>query len=266
MTPSPAPVGDSPSGLVRRWPASLRGRVNAVCARSLDSTQTLARRLLDRHFAEDETPEPFAVIALAQSAGLGRRGRAWSSGSGLGVWASLAVPVADRERLQALPMRVAVALADVVARVGGAACRLKWPNDLVIGRRKLGGILIDAVSRHDRDLWAVIGFGINHGHGESELPAPEAVSLRLAGATPLPALGELAGATVAAVFEEIASDRPWLERYRALTAHAAGDPIECEVAGERLAGRFAGFDERGFLRLATAAGERVVASGEVFSW
>ncbi len=69
--------------------------------------------------------------------------------SGLGVWASLAVPVADRERLQALPMRVAVALADVVARVGGAACRLKWPNDLVIGRRKLGGILIDAVSRHD---------------------------------------------------------------------------------------------------------------------
>ena len=266
MTPSPERAGGSPSELVRRWPVSLRGRVNAVCARSLDSTQTLARRLLDRHFAEDETPEPFAVVALAQSAGLGRRGRSWSSSSGLGVWASLAVPVADRDRLQALPMRAAVALADVVARVGGVACRLKWPNDLMIGHRKLGGILIDAVSRHDRELWAVIGFGINHGHGESELPTPESVSLRLAGATPLPPLGEMAGAAVAAVFDEIVSDRPWLGRYRGLTAHGAGDPIECEVAGESLAGRFAGFDERGFLRLATPTGERLVASGEVFSW
>ncbi len=259
-------AGCAPRELARAWPDTLRGRLNGVFAATLPSTQIFARKLLDRHFTEDETPEPFVVLALAQSGGLGRRGRTWVSAEGLGVYASLAVAVADHARLQALPMRVAVALADVLARVGGVVCRLKWPNDLVVERRKLGGILIDAVSRHEGDQWAVIGFGVNHGHRASELPEPAAISLRLATGSEPPPLAAVAGAAVAAVFEEIGSERPWLDRYRSLSAHAPGDALECEVGGERLAGRFAGFDERGFLRLAMAAGERVVASGEVFSW
>jgi len=266
VSPSPAVTGRAPWELARAWPGALRGRLNGVFAASLGSTQTFARALLDRHFAEDETPEPFVVIALEQTAGLGRRGRSWSSAGGLGVYASLAAAVVDQAQLQALPMRVGVALAGVLARAGAGECRLKWPNDLIVGRRKVGGILIDALNRPEGELWAVIGFGINHGHRADDLPDPAATSLRLAmGREPLP-LVELAGGAVAAVFDEIGAEGPWLDRYRALSAHAAGDAIECEVGGTRLSGRFVGFDERGFLRLVTAAGERVVSSGEVFSW
>lgn len=252
--------------LVQGWPAALAEQVNGVFASSLDSTQVLARALLDRHFADDESPHPFAVLALEQSGGRGRRGRVWSSDRGRGIWASLALPLAAREQLQVLPMRTGVALVDLVSLWLGGDCRLKWPNDLVVGKRKIGGILIDAVTRRDRETWAVIGFGINHGHGADELPDPRATSLRLAAAGALPPLGAAAGAAVAAVYEELAGERPWLDRYRAASAHAPGDLLECELAGERIAGSFAGFDSLGFLRLSTPAGERVIASGEVFSW
>lgn len=252
--------------LVQGWPAALAEQVNAVFLARVDSTQELARRLLDRHFAEDETPHPFAVLALEQSSGRGRRGRRWQSARGKGVWASLALPLAAREQLQMLPMRTGVALVDLVSGWLGGGCRLKWPNDLVIDRRKLGGILIDAVTRGDRETWAVVGFGINLGHAEEELPEAKAISLRVAAAGGLPPLGEAAGTAVAAVFSELTGDRPWLDRYRAASAHAPGDPLECELAGERVAGTFAGFDSLGFLRLSTPAGERVIASGEVFSW
>lgn len=252
--------------LARGWPSSLNGRVNAIFARSLSSTQSFGRMLLDRHFAEDESPHPFAVLALEQSAGLGRHGRSWSSTEGLGIWASLVLPVAGREELQTLPMRTGVALAALLDGWLRGDCRLKWPNDLVVGRRKLGGILIDAITRRDHQIWALVGFGINHGHAAGELPEEHAVSLRLAALEAPPSLGVVAGAAVAAVFEELSAQRPWLARYRALSAHALGDALECDLAGERVAGRFAGFDELGFLRLATPTGERVIASGEVFSW
>lgn len=252
--------------LTRGWPAALAGRVNGIFVKSVDSTQVFARTLLDRHFAEDDTPHPFAVLALGQSGGRGRRGRPWVSVGGLGIWASLALPLVAREQLQMLPMRTGVALVDLVGGWIGGGCRLKWPNDLVVGRRKLGGILIDAVTRPDRDTWAVVGFGINHGHAEHQLPESAAISLRLAGGRALPPLGVAAGAAVAAVYDELTGERPWLDRYRAASAHAPGDPLECHLAGERLSGRFAGFDSLGFLRLSTAAGERVIASGEVFSW
>ena len=252
--------------LVHGWPATLAEQVNGIFVASVDSTQELARRLLDRHFAEDETPHPFAVLALEQVGGRGRRGRAWTSARGRGVWASLALPLSAREQLQMLPMRTGVALVELASGWLGGGCRLKWPNDLVVAKRKLGGILIDAVSRQDRETWAVIGLGINHGHSEDELPEPRAISLRLAAPGPLPPLGAAAGAAVAAVWEELSGERPWLDRYRAASAHAPGDELECELAGERVAGRFAGFDSLGFLRLSTPAGERVIASGEVFSW
>jgi BirA family biotin operon repressor/biotin-[acetyl-CoA-carboxylase] ligase len=260
------PAVPTVTGLAREWPAGLDGLLSAILADSLGSTQTLARHILDRHFEEDESPHPFAVVALAQRAGRGRRGRPWSSAYGLGVWATLASPARGGPELQSYPMRACLALAELVNGWTGGACRIKWPNDLVVGHRKLGGVLVDGIVRPDGTGWALIGFGLNHGHSQGQLPETGATSLALLRPIGLPKLERAAGLSVAAVFEALRSPDSWLDRYRALSAHSPGDPIECEVGGERLAGRFAGFDERGFLRLATDRGTRTLTSAEIFAW
>lgn len=251
-----------------RWPRELVAEVSLVAVDRVDSTQRLARALLDRHLLEEESPHPFVVVALEQSAGRGRQGRSWASAAGKGLWASLVLEL-DARSAQSLPMRVAVALATAVnSLLGETCCRLKWPNDLVIGRSKLGGLLVDAVTRPDGRVWSVVGFGINHGHGSNELPARDAVSLRLAaGARSLPTLAELLASAQSELWSELSrDDSDWLERYRTLAAHRAGDRISCDLTEGRLEGTFAGFDERGFLIVATENGQRTVRSGEVFAW
>lgn len=255
-------------GLAAAWPDELAAELSLLGVGTIDSTQRLARRLLDRHYEEEETPRPFVVVAGSQTEGRGRQGRTWQSAAGLGLWASLALPVSE-SRLQELPMRVAVALAEAANRaLGSSACRLKWPNDLTVGRRKLGGLLIDAASRPDGEGWAIAGLGVNHGHSDAELPGADSISLRaVAGGRWLAPLARFAADALETVWRELASgDSDWLERYRSLTVHRPGDALGCDLVGERLVGRFADFDARGFLVLDTASGPRTVRSGEVFAW
>jgi BirA family biotin operon repressor/biotin-[acetyl-CoA-carboxylase] ligase len=259
-----AALGDFPA----RWPRQLVAEISLVAVDRVDSTQRMARALLDRHLREDETPHPFVVVALEQSAGRGRQGRSWASAAGKGLWASFVLEL-DARCAQSLPMRVALALATAVnGLLGEPRCRLKWPNDLVIGHDKLGGLLVDAVTRPDGRVWSVVGFGINHGHGADELPAPGAVSLRLAaGPRSASTLAELLARAQTELWSELSrDDSDWLERYRSLAAHRSGDPISCDLPDGRLEGTFAGFDEYGFLVVATERGPRTVRSGEVYSW
>ncbi len=271
MNGRPASASVAAARLAACWPAALRRRINLLVASSLTSTQSLARRLVDRHLADDEAPEPFAVVAASQTAGHGRRGRLWESRAGLGVWASIALPVDEAESLQAMPLRAALALAETLSGWTGQPTRIKWPNDLLVERRKLGGLLVDAIARADGGGWAIVGFGVNHGHSKSELPIPGATSLALEAAAP-PPLEELATALLGALLDEVrepgarSGDGDWLDRYRRASVHEPGDELVCELgSGERLRGRFEGFDGRGRLRLDTPTGARVVASGEVFS-
>jgi BirA family biotin operon repressor/biotin-[acetyl-CoA-carboxylase] ligase len=253
--------------IAQAWPRELTA-VSLLAASRLDSTQRFARACVDRLLEEAEEPPTFVVVALEQSAGRGRQGRTWASAAGKGLWASLVLEL-DARSAQSLPMRVAVALATAVnGLLGEARCRLKWPNDLVIGHDKVGGLLVDAVTRPDGRVWSVVGFGINHGHGPDELPALGAVSLRLAAGTRrVPALAELLARAQTELWSELSGDdSDWLERYRSLAAHRAGDRISCDLPDGRLEGTFAGFDECGFLVVATERGPRTVRSGEVFSW
>jgi BirA family transcriptional regulator, biotin operon repressor / biotin---[acetyl-CoA-carboxylase] ligase len=247
------------------WPRELLG-VALVACDEIDSTQRLARTLLDRHLADDEELPRCCVLALAQSAGRGRRGREWQSAPGLGVWATVVVPVAPAS-LASVPLRTATALAETLAHeVPGV--RLKWPNDLVVEGRKLGGLLVETVARDGERAWALIGFGVNLGHAVGDLPTPLATSLRLLGV----AENELSPATwaprlVAALMLEHEQERgDWLERYRARSAHRPGDRIECDLEGERIAGEFVALDAHGALRLRCADGERTITSGDVYAW
>ena len=260
--PSTARTGPAPD-----WPGRLAAQVSLVTLDRVDSTQRLARTLLDRHFREDEEPRAFAVVACEQVAGRGRRGRSWASAEGRGVWASLVTPT-RQEALPLLPVQVSVALAELVNRSLDGACRLKWPNDLVVGRRKLGGLLVDAVGRREGEFWAIVGIGLNHGHAADELPHPAAVSLRLAaGSRSVPDLASFTTSTLEAVWTGLhAERRDWIPTYRELSAHARGDALACELEEGRVEGRFVEFDDRGFLVLDTGEGRRTIRSGEVFEW
>lgn len=116
---------------------------------SIGSTNDRARIL-----AEDGTPRGGLVVAREQTAGRGRRGARWASGPGNGVWMSLVLSSTDAT--PQLPMVIGVACAEVLEEHSGVSVQVKWPNDLVIEGRKVGGILVERGSS-----WVVAGIGIN---------------------------------------------------------------------------------------------------------
>ncbi|HVR30282.1 MAG TPA: biotin--[acetyl-CoA-carboxylase] ligase [Thermoanaerobaculia bacterium] len=236
---------------------------NVIVAECVDSTNTLARRLLEEAWTGPGPCPEVVIVALEQTAGRGRQGRSWVSRRGLGVYVTLLAAV-DEAELQTLPLLVGVGLARALRRLG-CPVRLKWPNDLQVDGRKLGGILIESISREASTAAAIIGFGVNHGHLRRELPTPIAISLREV-LDPLPPLPELIADLVEAVAVERAhaGDADYARQaYEELTVHRPGQTLRCRVAHEDLEGVFLGFDERGFLRLAVDGGERRVASGEI---
>ena len=105
-------------------------------------------------------PEGLVVVADAQSAGRGRVGRSWASPPGAGLYASLLLRPTRRD-LGLLTITAGVALAEGVQASTGLEVTLKWPNDLQVGPRKLGGILAEATSLNGDVRFVVLGFGIN---------------------------------------------------------------------------------------------------------
>ncbi len=260
--------------LCQEWQRGLGGApgspLSAIFVSRLDSTQRLARTLLDQCVHEDEGPLPFVVAALEQSAGRGRQGREWWSPAGSGLYASLVIPVPVADRLQELPIRTAAALARFASAGIHGDCRIKWPNDLVVDRLKLGGILVDAVTPPaPAESWAIVGFGLNYQTPSAAL-LPGATSVfeeAVRARVEAPPFARWVVQGITTVWEAVTSaEADWVERFALLSAHRPGVAIRFGLAGEVIEGTFGGFDERGFLRLETAAGERRIRSGEIYSW
>ncbi len=247
--------------LRRRWQSH---RPALVVVETLESTHALGRRIVQEYTGEDSSAPRLALVAWQQTAGRGRQGRRWSSPAGAGVYATLIQPLAAGEPIQTLPQRLAVAAAEVVNAHLDGRCRLKWPNDLLVGERKLGGILIDVLSQGGERSVAVASFGVNV-RGDSETFAvTRATSLELEHATEA-GLAELATELVAAAEDALpasAGERVG-ERYRELSVHRPGDPMRCRVGERWVAGTFLGFDANGFLRLRVGDEEQLLASGEI---
>ncbi|HUS25045.1 MAG TPA: biotin--[acetyl-CoA-carboxylase] ligase [Candidatus Binatia bacterium] len=143
-----------PDLIVGALPAPVRARLAVEVAFGTDSTN---RRLL-----ESGGDEPRALLAEHQTAGRGRRGRAWHSPLGQNLYLSLAWTFAQwPPQLTALPLAVGIATAQALQQLGLAGVKLKWPNDLVVGGHKLGGILIEQRGEAAGACRAVIGLGLN---------------------------------------------------------------------------------------------------------
>ena len=126
---------------------------------TIDSTNTYAKQL-----ARDGAPEGTIVIADHQTGGRGRMGRSFSSPAGMGIYLSVILrPDCLPEALMHLTCAAGLAASDAVCAVTDRRPGIKWTNDLILARRKLGGILTElSVDAHTRKVeWAIIGIGIN---------------------------------------------------------------------------------------------------------
>ncbi len=212
---------------------------------------------------------PLWVLADRQTAGRGRSGRTWVSSPG-NLYASLLIetgcPVAKAGQLSLV---AGVAAIDAIRGAGalgpGVGLRLKWPNDVLIGQAKAGGILVESSTTGEGRI-AVIGVGLNLA---SAPPGLESSATNLAAhgvaLSPREALCFLAGTMDAALktwnegegFSAIRAS--WLAR-----AGTIGEPLTVHVAEGSIEGRFAGLDEEGALVITLAGGgERRVTYGDV---
>jgi BirA family biotin operon repressor/biotin-[acetyl-CoA-carboxylase] ligase len=210
------------------------------------------------------------ITAGRQTAGRGRRGRAWTSEPGNLYASLLLIDPADPQAMGSLPLAVAVAVHAAVRAVlppGGEALEVKWPNDILIGRKKTCGILLEGEGFADGRRALSIGIGINIRHKPSDAPY---------GVTRLVDHGTVASPEelFAHLFREMAGVlESWDEgrgtaeisrRWREL-ACGLGERITVNLPDRSLEGIFAGIDDRGFLMLDAGHGRTMsIAAGDVF--
>lgn len=127
----------------------------------------------------DGAPEGAVVVADEQTDGRGRLGRTWDAPAGSSLLFSIALePAMPGERLPELSLVAGAAVAEAIAAQTGLAPTIKHPNDVLLGGRKVAGVLAEASGGH-----VVLGIGINVSQSADELPpGVDATSLRLAGA------------------------------------------------------------------------------------
>jgi BirA family biotin operon repressor/biotin-[acetyl-CoA-carboxylase] ligase len=124
---------------------------------TLPSTNDLAKELAARG-----APEGTLVVAEGQSRGRGRLGREWNSPPGVGLYVSVLLrPPLPPTDLPPITLTAAVAVVRALRQAGGVSAGLKWPNDLVLAGKKLGGILTEMETESDRIRHLVVGLGLN---------------------------------------------------------------------------------------------------------
>jgi len=222
--------------------------------RLTDSTNSRAKEL-----AEDGAASGTVVTAAEQSAGRGRGDRRWTAPAGAALLYSAILRPLDLGHLL-LPLAAAVAVCEACEAVAPVECRIKWPNDVWLGERKLAGVLIEARPPE----WAVIGVGVNVTIGAGDFPADlRWPATSLGHGVEVEALREALNEALGSWVEAPAVDV--LAAYRRRDA-LLGRPIGWAggpEAGDR-SGVGAGVDERGNLLVRDGTGElHALGSGEV---
>jgi BirA family biotin operon repressor/biotin-[acetyl-CoA-carboxylase] ligase len=215
---------------------------------SLGSTMMEASRL-----AAAGCPSGTVAGAEEQTSGIGRQGRTWYSEAGAGLYQSIVYRPGLAESFPGITLAIGLAAREAILESTGVECDLRWPNDLMIGDEKCGGILVNA------EGGAVIaGIGINVNH--DIVPVEQATSLRLAS-------GRVHARETLLVELLRRADR-WaaerlgrvIEEFERVSSYARGKRVEADGA---VRGTTAGLDAAGFLRVRRDNGEvvRILAGG-----
>jgi BirA family biotin operon repressor/biotin-[acetyl-CoA-carboxylase] ligase len=249
-------------------PREVRGGI--VKLETIWSTASTNTALLARENPRAGTSE--VLLAEFQSAGRGRRGRTWLAPPGAGLCLSLSwtFPEAPPE-LGALGLVIGVCVLRALRQLAVRDLALKWPNDLLAGGKKLGGILIELRGESAGPACVVIGIGLNAALGAGLLKQIAATGVL---ATDLAAAGLKSGSrneVVAGILSEClrglaeferAALKPFLEEWRAADA-LAGKAVNVTGALGVAAGMARGIDVHGALLLETPAGVQRFLSGDV---
>ena len=205
--------------------------------------------------ARNGAGEGLVVIAEEQRAGRGRLGRTWQSPPRAAVLMSLLLrPTLPVRALPLIPLLTGVAVVESVRGVGATPAVLKWPNDVLVGGRKLGGILVERL-----DDAVVVGIGLNVSTRAEEVAVPTATSLALEGGTTdrEPIVKELLRAfsrRYRAFLDVDGAPQAVLPAYRAV-CETIGSDVRVELPGGRtVTGRAIDVDDGGQLVVTTSDG------------
>jgi BirA family biotin operon repressor/biotin-[acetyl-CoA-carboxylase] ligase len=208
----------------------------------------------------DEDPEGTVVATDEQTAGRGRLGRRWDAPPGKAILCSVLLRPPGERHFPELSLVTGVAVADAVERALGLSAQIKWPNDVLVNRKKVAGILAEA-----RGPAVVVGIGINVNQTREELPP----------ASPAPAASLF---TIDGVERDrapiLADVLARLEHHYTAWRERGLDGVYIdlgsrdflrgrEISVDGVAGKAIQIDRRGRLEVETAEGTRTVESGEV---
>lgn len=210
------------------------------------------------------------VLTDAQTAGRGRQGRRWSSPPGNLYMSVLLRPAPAGARWSVLPLAAGLAVAEALA-AEGLETSLKWPNDVMAGGRKVGGILAEATSGADGLESVVLGIGVNVALRPPDLPpevAPTVTCMaeELARAVDRDQVAAAVLGRLSVWYDALAREGPRVVQaaWRARAVPWWGRAVEAQSGERRLRGIARDLDEGGALILELEDGTRAVLhSGEV---
>jgi BirA family biotin operon repressor/biotin-[acetyl-CoA-carboxylase] ligase len=234
------------------------------CYDVLPSTNDLAKQLAEEGGGHGEV-----VIAESQTAGRGRRGRAWVSPPQKSLYLSVIIrPDLPPQRASEMTLVASVALCEAVRHAGVNAV-IKWPNDVLVDGRKLAGILVEMAAEMDRVQWLVIGMGVNLNLATGDLPEDlRDIATSVAAERGEPVPRALFTAALLGGLEE------WLDRHSAEGFGAVreawrslsgtlGREVRVSLGDGEVTGVAEDIDESGALLVRGASGLTRVVAGEV---
>ncbi|MEA2163297.1 MAG: BirA family transcriptional regulator [Thermoanaerobaculia bacterium] len=227
------------------------------------STNLVARRIVNECI-ENELSLPKAIIvAEEQFAGRGRNERRWSSPPGKGIYATTLITRPAKE-MPLVPLEMANNVASYLRDVFAVDARIKWPNDILVGGRKIAGILIEARMNEER-AYMLVGTGINvapvadddrpNATSISEVSPREFHGIDIATEAFIEHLDQRLGRPV--------EREAILAEWRSLTVHQTGDRIQCTIVDRTVEGTWDGIDEHGRALLRSGNETVAVSAGDL---
>ena len=266
-------MADNPQIVVNDWLSSAAISANTAgletlglrieVEREIDSTNAALKR---RALSEDT--HGVALFAETQTAGRGRLGRVWVSPPKSNIYLSLGWRTGlEPLELAGLSLAVGCAIGEGLERNFGLKMQLKWPNDLYLGGKKCGGVLIDLVQSSNQDWTIVVGVGLNvampnSGGNDIDQPWTDLGSHSAVPLTRNEVGGQLLGALVPLLSSwQVGAFSQWRESWSRRDL-MAGHQITVQQGNHSISGRADGVDHSGALRVVTNEGLTVVQSGE----
>ena len=227
------------------------------------STHDLARTIVAECLDNELPPPAASLIALAQSAGRGRGARSWSSPANGGIYATTIHKLPATE-LSLYPLHIGNVVATFLHQEYGIDASLKWPNDILVGKRKIAGVLLEARTQEETSH-LLISVGINV-VALGDQTETNATSIADAGSNSAPSLAQAIAAFLEFLDHGLAhapGPSAILPLWRELTVHRDGDRVTSIIGDRAIDGWWRGIDDDGHALIESDGKILAISAGDV---